>query len=220
MPKVKKYVESHWLFYALQGVASLAFGGYLLFAVQDSVSELTAIVGVSLLCLGVIETFNLLYRKHYGDSLILSLILAVTEVGIALLMLFTRDYNMAWPLTLTAIYTIGRGILEIILAFKSMTDLTDRFMWIVCGITGAVIGVAILNSGNFMDSTAFIKFFSSYMMIYGVTNLFYGVHNRNRLQEQKEERAERRQLAAKKRAEVKQKRAAKKTAKRGGKSKK
>lgn len=216
MPKIKKYIESHWLFYAFQGIASLIFGGYLLFASQ-SVPELTAVVGVSLLCLGVIEAFNLTYRKHYGYSLILSLILAVSEVGIALLLLFTRDNGMVWPLTLTAIYTIGRGVLEIILGFTAMTDKTDRFMWIVCGITGAVIGVAILNSGNFHDQSAFIKFFAAYMMIYGVTNLFYGVHNRNELKEKKEERAERRRLAAEKRAEAKAKRAAKKQSKRGGK---
>ncbi len=207
MPKIKKYVESHWLFYAFQGAVSLAFGGYFLFALQSSVSALTAVIGISLLCLGVIETFNLLYRKHYGDSLVLSLLLAISEIAVALLLLFTRDNGMAWPLTLTAIYTIGRGILEIILAFTSMTDNTDRFMWIVCGITGAVIGVAILNSGNFMASTTFIKFFGSYMMIYGVTNLFYGVHNRNELKEQKEERAERRRQAL----------AAKQSKKRGGK---
>ncbi len=207
MPKIKKYIESHWLFYAFQGVVSLAFGGYFLFAIQNNVSELTAIAGVSLLTLGVIETFNLLYRKHYGDSLVLSLLLAISEIVIAMLLLFTRDSGMEWPLILTAIYTIGRGILEIILAFTSMTDNTDRFMWIVCGITGAVIGIAILNSGNFMDNTTFIKFFGSYMMIYGVTNLFYGVHNRNELKEQKEERAERRRLVL----------AAKKLNKRGGK---
>lgn len=181
MPRLKKYIETHWLFYALQGVASLVFGGFMLFTNIGSVSELTAIVGVALLCLGVIEVFSLLYRKHYGHSLALSMLLAISEVVIALLLLFTRDYGMAWPLTLLAIYTIGRGILEIVLAFTAMTDKTDRFMWVICGICATIIGIVILNSGNFFVQTTFIQFFGSYMMVYGITNLFYGVHNRNEL---------------------------------------
>ena len=197
MPRIRKYVESHWLFYAFQGLVSLLFGGYILFAANNSISELAALVGVALLCLGVIELFNLLYRKHFGGSLTLSLILAITEIAIAMLILFTRDNNMVWPLTLIAIYTIGRGILEIVLSFVAMTDKTDRFMWIVCGICACVIGVVILNSGNFISPTSFIKFFGSYMMIYGVTNLFYGIHNRNELAELKEERAKKRQEKAK-----------------------
>lgn len=199
MSKVRKYVESHWLIYAFQGIISLAFGGYILFAMKESISELAAFVGVALLALGIIEVFNLLYRKHFGGSLVLSLILAVTEVTIALLILFTRDNNMVWPLTLIAIYTIGRGILEIILSFTAMTDQTDRFMWSVCGICACIIGVVILNSGDFVSPTTFLKFFGTYMMIYGITNLFYGIHNRNELVHQREERSKAAKKSAKNR---------------------
>lgn len=196
MPKLKKYIETHWLFYAIQGVVSLIFGGFIIFTDIHAVSELSAIIGVALLFLGVIEAFSLLYRKHFGGSLVLSLILAVSEVAIALLLLFTKDYNMLWPLVLLAIYTIGRGILEIILGFSAMTDRTDRFMWVVCGISATIIGIIIFNSGAFSIQTAFVQFFGSYMMIYGITNLFYGVHNRNELIKSQEERAAARKTRA------------------------
>ncbi|MBQ6127720.1 DUF308 domain-containing protein [Candidatus Saccharibacteria bacterium] len=188
MGKAKRFIETHWLFYAFQGVASILFGAFLLFTNITVIHSLTAIIGASLLCLGVIEIFSLLYRRHYGKSLTLSLILSVSEVIIAFMLLFTQDYNMAWALTILAIYTIGRGVLEILLAFTAITDKTDRFMWLTCGICGAIIGVVILNSGGFSDQTTFVRFFSAYMMIYGVTNLIYGVHNRNELAEQKEAR--------------------------------
>ena len=203
MPKVRKYVESHWLIYAFQGIVSLVFGGYILFAINNSIPALATFVGVTLLCLGVIELFNLLHRKHFGGSLALSLILAITEIVIAMLIIFTRNGNMIWPLTLIAIYTIGRGILEIVLSFVAMTDKTDRFMWTVCGICACIIGIVILNSGDFVSPTAFLKFFGSYMMIYGVTNLFYGIHNRNELKTIKAEAAQKRRERAKARkAEV------------------
>ncbi|MBQ9403257.1 DUF308 domain-containing protein [Candidatus Saccharibacteria bacterium] len=188
MARARRFIETHWLFFAFQGIISILFGAFILFTNITVVQSLVAIIGVSLLCLGVIEIFSMLYRKHYGNSLALSLILAASEVIIAMMLLFTQDYNMAWALTLLAIYTIGRGVLELILAFTAVTDKTDRFMWATCGVCGAIIGIVILNSGGFLDQTAFTKFFSAYMMIYGVTNLFYGIHNRNELAEQKEAR--------------------------------
>lgn len=198
MPRLKKYIETHWLFYAFQGVASLIFGAFVLFTPNDSIPGLVSLVGVALLCLGIIETFSLLYRKHYGGSLALSMILALSEITIALLLLFTKDYGMAWPLTLLSIYTLGRGILEIFLAFTAMTDRTDRFMWVICGICASVIGIVILNSGSFAVQTTFLQFFGSYMMVYGLTNLFYGVHNRNELARDKNEKRAKRAKKAKK----------------------
>lgn len=214
MPKAKKFIETHWLFYAFQGAISILFGAYLLFTNITTISVLTGVVGAALLCLGITEAFSLLYRKHYGKSLILSLVLAASEVAIALLLLFTQNYNMAWALTILAIYTIGRGILEILLGFTAITDKTDRFMWIVCGVCGAIIGIVILNSGAFSDQTTFIRFFSAYMMIYGVTNLIYGVHNRNELAEQKEARRIARAAVLANRKSRKQKRQQKRKTKR------
>ena len=214
MPRIKKFIETHWLFYALQGIISILFGAFLLFTDITEISTLAGIIGASLLCLGVIEVFSFMYRKHYGKSLILSVILSVSEIVITLMLLFMQDYNMAWPLTILAIYTIGRGVIEILLAFLAVTDKTDRFMWATCGICGAVIGVVILNSGGFVDQTTFVRFFSAYMMIYGVTNLIYGVHNRNELVEQKEARKSARQSLLAKRHSRKQKRQTKRKTKR------
>ena len=61
-------------------------------------------------------------------------------------------------------------------------------MWIVCGICACILGFVVLNSGHFENPTTFIKFFGTYMMIYGITTLIYAVHNKNELAEQKEER--------------------------------
>lgn len=193
----RKYIESHWLVYAFQGVVSLLFGWYVMFTGNQDIFSLVSIVASTLLCLGIIEAFNLLHRKHFGGSLIVSLLMAVSEVAIAMLLFFSLNQNLVWQLVLIAVYTMGRGVLEIILAFTSVTDKTDKFMWIVCGICGSVIGVVILNSGSFVDSTTFVKFFGTYMMIYGITNLIYGIHNKNELKEQIEEKAERRRLMQK-----------------------
>lgn len=214
MGKAKRFIETHWLFYLFEGAISIIFGAYLLFTNITSISSLSGIIGASLLCLGMVEIFSLLYRKHYGKSLSLSLILAVSEVVIALLLLFMQNYNMAFPLTLLAIYTIGRGVLELLLAFTAVTDKTDHFMWATCGVCGAVIGIVILNSGSFADHTTFVRFFSAYMMIYGITNMIYGIHNRNELAEQKEARRIARAAVLANRKSRKQKRQTKRKTKR------
>ena len=188
MSRTRKFIESHWLVFAFQGLISLLFGGFVLFTGIKDLRAFATIIGGTLLVLGVIEIFSLFCRKHFGGSLIISLIMVAAEIIIAALLLFFNQKDMTWQLMLVAIYTILRGVLAIIAAFTSMTDKTDRFMWTVCGICGAVIGIVILNAGGFFDKTAFIKFFGTYMMVYGITNLIYGVHNRNELKEEAHKR--------------------------------
>ena len=55
---------------------------------------------------------------------------------------------------------------------------TDRFIRVLVGVCGCVIGVAILNAGGY-EITTFVRFFGAYMLIVGVTSAIYGVHNRS-----------------------------------------
>lgn len=200
--KVRKYIESHWLIFALQGIVGLLFGWFVMFTNIDKVSTLVIIAGITLLVLGVIDLANLIYRKRRQQNWGLALILGILNFGIGLALLFTKDLNVAWALSLLASYTIFCGVFEILLGFKSLSDPTDRFMWIVCGICACILGFVVLNSGHFENPTTFIKFFGTYTMIYGITALIYAVHNKNELAEEKEERRlarERRKKEAEKR---------------------
>ncbi len=200
--KVRKYIESHWLIFALQGIVGLLFGWFVMFTNIDKVSALVIIAGITLLVLGVIDLANLIYRKRRQQNWGLALILGILNFGIGLALLFTKDLNVAWALSLLAGYTIFCGVFEILLGSKSLSDPTDRFMWIVCGICACILGFVVLNSGHFENPTTFIKFFGTYTMIYGITALIYAVHNKNELAEEKEERRlarERRKKEAEKR---------------------
>lgn len=186
--KVKKYIESHWLIFALQGVVGLLFGWFVMFTNIEKVSTLVIIAGATLLALGVIDVANLIYRKRHQQNWGLALVLMILNMVIGLALLFTKDLNVAWSLGLLAGYTIFCGIFEILIGFKSLSDPTDRFMWIVCGICASILGFVVLNSGHFENPTTFIKFFGTYTMIFGITTLIYAVHNKNELAEAKEER--------------------------------
>lgn len=186
--KVKKYIESHWLIFALQGAVGLLFGWFVMFTNITEVNTLVIIAGATLLALGVIDAMNLLYRKRRQQNWGLAFMLMLLNVAVGLALLFTRSLNVAWALGLIAGYTIFCGIFEILLGFKSISDPTDRFMWIVCGICACILGFVVLNSGHFENPTTFIKFFGTYTMIYGITALIYAVHNKNELAEEKEAR--------------------------------
>ncbi len=178
----KKYVDSHWLVFAFQGILALLFGCFAVFTgVKDTVS-LVAIVGSTLLGLGVIELFNLLYRTHAKETWGLSLAVAVIEVVVAMLLLFTLSQNIALHLTIISVYTLIRGVFEILIGLKSVDDATDKAIWVISGICGAVLGFVIFNSGS-VRVQAFIQFFGVYMLIFGLTNLIYGVHNNDQSRE-------------------------------------
>ncbi|MBP5675347.1 DUF308 domain-containing protein [Candidatus Saccharibacteria bacterium] len=214
----RKYVDSHWLIFAFEGAVALLFGWFALFTNLKEVSALVSIVGSTLLGLGIIELFNLLRRAHLNETWGFTLISALIEVGIAFALLFTADQELVWHLALIAGYTVVRGVFEILIGLKSVDDITDKFIWVITGICGTIMGFVILNSGNEAvseNALTFIKFFGAYMMLYGLANLIYGVHNHNQAEDLKAERSAimKKSAAAKKLARVAKAPAKKTTAK-------
>ena len=187
-----KYIDSHWGIFALQGIVALLFGWFALFTGSSDLQTLIIIVGSVLLSLGVIELINLLIRTRTRNTWGISLIMAILEIGAALSLLFTYEQNAAWHLVVIAAYTILRGLFEIILGLRSIDDTTDKFSWVLAGICGCIMGIVILNTGH-LGTTHFIKYFGSYMMVFGIVNLIYAMHNNEQSRDYQTEK-----LAAKK----------------------
>lgn len=187
-----KYIDSHWGIFALQGIVALLFGWFALFTSSSDIQTLVIVVGSVLLSLGIIELLNLLARTRTKNTWGVSLVMAILEISAGLALLFTYEQNVAWHLVVIAAYTILRGIFEIILGLRSIDDLTDKFIWILAGICACIMGIVILNTGH-LGTTPFIKYFGSYMMVFGVVNLIYSVHNNEQSKDYRSEK-----LAAKK----------------------
>ena len=196
----RKYVDSHWLIFAFEGVITLLFGWFALFTNLEDTDALISIIGSTLLGLGIIELFNLLRRTHLNETWGFSLFSALAEVAIAFVLLFTSNQALVLHLALIAGYTVLRGVFEILIGLRAVDDITDKFIWVATGICGAIMGFVILNTGSIEiadNAPAFIKFFGSYMALYGFSNLIYGVHNCNQAQDLKAERVAAAKKAAK-----------------------
>lgn len=187
-----KYIDSHWGIFALQGIVALLFGWFALFTSSSDIQTLVIVVGSVLISLGIIELLNLLARTRTKNTWGVSLVMAILEISAGLALLFTYEQNVAWHLVVIAAYTILRGIFEIILGLRSIDDLTDKFIWILAGICACIMGIVILNTGH-LGTIPFIKYFGSYMMVFGVVNLIYSVHNNEQGKDYRSEK-----LAAKK----------------------
>jgi len=202
----RKYIDSHWLIFVIKGLVAILFGGLALFDMRRDMTSMVSLVGVFLLCLSIIEFINALYRAHMKTGWAVSVSLAVVDSVIALALLFTVDQSVTWHLFLIAGYTLLRGLFEIISGFRATVDPTDRFTWVFGGMIGAIMGVVILNSGEF-----FLRFFGVYLLIFGTCSLFYGVHNRAQKLEDRAARRESAALAAKTRKKNSRKSPAKKS---------
>jgi len=201
----RKYVDSHWLIFAFEGAVALLFGWFALFTNLADTGALVSIVGSLLLGLGIIELFNLLRRAHLNETWGFTLVSALFEIATAFALLFTSDQNAVWHLALIAAYTITRGIFEILVGLKAVDDMTDKFIWVITGICGSIMGFVILNSGSATvenNAPTFVKFFGAYMMLYGLANLIYGVHNHDQATDLKAERSEAAKKSAKKLAKL------------------
>ncbi len=173
----RKYIDSHWLVFMFQGLVAMFFGCITLFTGDQSSSDLTAVVGISLLALGVVEMANLIHRSFHRQGWLVSVLVVLFDVLFGVLMLCKGGEGAVWRMTILASYTLIRGFFEILIGFRTTIDPTDQFIWVLCGICGLIFGIVILNSGH-LGGVNFIRFFGAYMLILGVSSLNYGFHNR------------------------------------------
>ena len=195
----RKFIDKHWLVFLVRGTLAAIFGCFMLFGGMGSIENTIAIISIFLLLIGIVDAVGALYGSTKKHGWINSIIDALVDVIAAVCLLFFAKDSLANSVIIISVYTIISGIIDIFHGFLSTVDPTDRFIRIVAGVSGCVIGAVILNSGDF-EITTFIRFFGAYMLIVGVTSLIYGIHNYSQEKEDKFARKEARKLAAKKRA--------------------
>lgn len=179
-----RHIDSHWLIFAGKGALALIFGWLMLFNSSSDFVTNISYCGFFLLAFSIIEFINSLYRAHLNFGWIVSVLIALLDAAAAFILVLYNGANFTTVSLITiAAYTILRGIFEILIGLRIDDDTTDRFIWIITGICGAVMGIAILNCGGFLDTGLFVRFFGSYVMISGLANLIYGIHNRDQASE-------------------------------------
>jgi uncharacterized membrane protein HdeD (DUF308 family) len=184
MAKTKrKYTESHWLVFAIEGIVAFLLGMFLLFTAIVTPATLIFIVAIALIVFSFIGVLNVVYRRRRQHDWWLVLIVAFIQLVTAIALIYTKDHdNIVASTVIIAIYAILRGLFEMIIGVKSLTDNTDKFMWVVCGLIGIILGIIIF-AYPAVDDTTFIKFFGTYTMIFGLTDLIFAVHSRNEIRE-------------------------------------
>jgi len=173
----RRYIDKHWSVFIVRGTIALLFGCFALFGGLSDVKNSIALISVFLLFMGIVDSVGALYCSAKKHGWVNAVIDAVVDVLAAMILLFVAKNDITTSVVVISIYTIASGIIDIFHGFLSTVDPTDRFIRILAGMCGCVIGAVILNSGNF-EITTFIRFFGAYIMIVGTTSLIYGAHNR------------------------------------------
>ncbi len=173
----RRFIDKHWFVFIIRGLIASAFGFMALFGVMTDLELVVSVIAVFLLVIGIVDSFSALYASAHKHGWINSVIDAVIDIAAAIALLFFAKNNLVGSLVILAIYTLVSGLIDIFHGFLSTVDPTDRFIRVLTGVLGAVMGFVIINAGSFEVMT-FIRFFGAYMLIVGVTSLIYGVHNR------------------------------------------
>ncbi|MBR3329040.1 DUF308 domain-containing protein [Candidatus Saccharibacteria bacterium] len=193
----RKYIDKHWTIFMVRGLLAGVFGLFTLFGGITDVNMVIPIISIFLLLIGIVDSVSALYSSTRKRGWINSVIDAAVDVVAAIVLLFFAKGNLVFSLVALSVYTLVSGLIDIFHGFLSTVDPTDRFIRVLVGVCGCVMGLVILNAGNF-EIMSFIRFFGAYILIVGITSLIYGVHNRNQDIEDKVARKESRQKTSKK----------------------
>ena len=173
----RKYIDKHWAVFIIRGALAVLFGLLALFGGMANIESVVAVLSIFLLVMGIVDSVSALYNSTKKHGWINSIIDAAVDVVAAVALLFFAHNDLVSSVVVLSLYTIVSGLFDIFHGFISTVDPTDRFIRVLAGACGCIIGAVILNAGNF-EITTFIRFFGAYMLIVGVTSLIYGVHNR------------------------------------------
>lgn len=213
----RKFIDKHWLMFVLRGGLAVVFGFLTLFGGLTELNQSISMVVIFLLVMSIIDAIGALYSSLKKHGWINSVIDALVDVAAAIVLLFFAQGNLVACTITLAVYTFASGVIDIFHGFLSTVDPTDRFIRILAGVIGAIIGFVILNSGSF-ELMTFVRFFGAYLLIVGMASMVYGVHNRSQKIEDKIARSEARKgvkkSATKTAAKTTAKSAAKKSQKR------
>ncbi len=173
----RKYIDKHWTVFILRSILAGIFGFLLLFGGVAEMENIITEISIFLLLMGIIDSVSALYNSSKKHGWINSVIDAGIDVVAAVILLFFAKGDLTNSVVVLSVYTLLSGVIDLFHGFVSTVDPTDRFIRLLAGACGCVIGVAIFNSGSFELST-FVRFFGVYMLIVGITSAIYGVHNR------------------------------------------
>lgn len=174
----RKFIDKHWLVFLFRGALAVVFGCMTLFTSMVDFGNLIAVISVFLLLMGIVDAIGALYSSTKKHGWFNAIIDAAIDVAAAMTLLFFAKDSLTNSVVVISIYTIASGVIDVFHGFLSTVDPTDRFIRVLAGITGCVIGAVILNAGGF-EILTFIRFFGVYMLLVGATSLIYGVHNRS-----------------------------------------
>lgn len=174
----RRFIDKHWLVFVLRGGLATIFGFLALFGALTDFGLIISVISVFLLGIGIIDAVSALYNSNKKHGWVTSVIDALIDIVAALALLFFAQNNLVAGLVIIAVYTFISGAIDVFHGFVSTVDPTDRFIRVLAGILGCVMGLVIINAGSF-ELMTFIRFFGAYMLIVGVTSMIYGVHNRS-----------------------------------------
>ena len=193
-----KYIESHWLVFGLKGaLASIA--GLCLILSFSEVDYVTRLLGYSMIGLGIIELLNVFHRKRKQRAWGIPLAVSIIELFVAATLLFAAVPNfimhlfpgaeyeqiqgnvLAFRLVVLAVYTLYASVSSIIIAFRSFSNKTDRFIWLMEGMFGAIMAFAMMGE-NGVDANTHLRVFGVYLLVKGLTDLIFGVHSKEELE--------------------------------------
>lgn len=192
----RRFIDKHWLVFIFRGGLATVFGILLLFGGMGSFEQVIAMMAVFLLGMGIIDALSALYGSAKKSGWLNSVIDALVDIVAALALLFAARNDLVLCLSVVALYVFVSGLIDIFHGFLSTVDPTDRFIRVLSGIIGCVMGIVIINAGSF-ELMTFLRFFGAYMLIVGVTSMIYGVHNRAQKKEDSVARSEARRSASK-----------------------
>jgi uncharacterized membrane protein HdeD (DUF308 family) len=176
---IKHYIENYWWYFFLQAVVAVVFGLFALITPIRTLSTLILAGALTLIAFGVISLIRVFTEVKNSQRFGVNLLLALAEVILGFYLAFNLDSGFRVVASIVGVIVLVRGLFDVVVGMH-LKDSGDKFMWVVAGIAGVTLGIVML---NFPELGGMMLFWllGLYVLIFGLTNLFYAIRLRQLL---------------------------------------
>lgn len=166
-------LSKYWWVLVIRGVMAIALGVFAFVSPQQTIAALVLVFGAIAVVDGILAVATSIAGHRLTPYWWVLLLQGLLGIGVGVLTLFNPAITAAALLIYIAVWAIGIGALQVIVAVRLRRDISGEWLLALGGIAGVAFGMMLIRNPA-AGALAVLWLIGSYGLVWGVMQLLSG----------------------------------------------
>ncbi len=164
-------IARNWWTLLLRGLIALAFGIFIFFQPDISLTVLILVFGIFIFADGILGVWTALAGRKSDEDWWVWLLWGLVGIGIGILAFLAPDITALALLFYIAIWAIATGVLQLVAAIRLRKEITGEWLLIIGGIASVLLGILLIAQPG-VGILALLWLLAAYAVLFGLVMIF------------------------------------------------